>query len=223
MDDSENVDCPVEGDEGAVGEDGVDRDVADAVETNVNEGVEDTVERNTDEVDEVGVYKGVEDMVGRGVAKVGEVGGRDKVERGTAKAGEAGPMDTSMKKVKIDIEKVREAVSHFKELPDDQQEEARRFFKAMDKDNNDLINVQEFRTFLTRTGFETENWDKVFKELDKDKNGALDFDELVTFFYFLSCEEYKSQLSRANTGGPDRMVKITVKIEIKHGRSILIL
>ncbi|KAI6693726.1 hypothetical protein NL676_021436 [Syzygium grande] len=92
------------------------------------------------------------------------------------------------------------ALAFYRGSTEDQKQAAQRFFLAMDADNSDNISIDEFTTFLTLAGFQSENFRWLFRELDKDRDGTLDFQELLTFFYILSRDEYRDQLkSRAST------------------------
>lgn len=112
----------------------------------------------------------------------------------------------------MDIGRISEAaLAFYRDSTEDQKQAAQRFFLAMDADNSGNVSIDEFMTFLTFAGFQSENFRWLFRELDKDHDGTLDFQELLTFFYILSRDEYRDQLkSRASTVIPRTQVNITV-------------
>ncbi|KAI6693716.1 hypothetical protein NL676_021426 [Syzygium grande] len=104
----------------------------------------------------------------------------------------------------MDIGRISEAaLAFYRGSTEDQKQATQRFFPAMDADSSGNVSIDEFLTFLTFAGFQSENFRWLFRELDKDHDGTLDFHELLTFFYILSRNEYRDQLkSRASTDVP---------------------
>lgn len=67
---------------------------------------------------------------------------------------------------------------HLKKLADD-------FFKAMDHDGDNKIDLQEFLEFMRDEGYAQMTNPSFFRQLDLDKNGTLEFYEVMTVYYIV--------------------------------------
>ncbi|KAI6693723.1 hypothetical protein NL676_021433 [Syzygium grande] len=89
----------------------------------------------------------------------------------------------------MDIAKVREAASaHYEGLVEDQKQMAQSYFAHMDTNRSGNISIDEFVTYLSTVGSQSNYHYWLFAQLDKDNNSTLNFKELVTFFYMLNRE-----------------------------------
>lgn len=96
----------------------------------------------------------------------------------------------------MDIRRVRaDAYVYYDGLTDDKKRAVEGFFQELDADESGDISIGEFKYFLRRAGFQSEDLTWLFEELDENNDGALDFQALLTFFYMLGQEEFRELMN----------------------------
>lgn len=96
----------------------------------------------------------------------------------------------------MDIRRVRaDAYVYYDGLTDDKKRAVEGFFQELDADESGDISIGEFKCFLRRAGFQSEDLTWLFEELDENNDGALDFQALLTFFYMLGQEEFRELMN----------------------------
>ncbi|XVE65805.1 hypothetical protein DITRI_Ditri08aG0028900 [Diplodiscus trichospermus] len=84
------------------------------------------------------------------------------------------------------MDEIRATVSaYYANLPQSRKQEAQKFFRSMDTDGDEKVDLQEYLAGLRKLGLTTLTDISFFKELDRDGNGSLDFDEVLTLFYLI--------------------------------------
>ncbi|KAH6827796.1 hypothetical protein C2S53_017155 [Perilla frutescens var. hirtella] len=88
-----------------------------------------------------------------------------------------------------EMEELRKiATMIYKSASADVKASAHDFFRFMDKDGDQRVNISEFLSSMSQQGHEQLQTRRMFQELDRDGDGALDFSEVVTLYYIIkSC------------------------------------
>ncbi|KAH6771527.1 hypothetical protein C2S52_016330 [Perilla frutescens var. hirtella] len=88
-----------------------------------------------------------------------------------------------------EMEELRKiAIMIYKSASADVKASASDFFRRMDKDGDERVDIGEFLSSMSQQGQGQLQTRRMFQELDRDGDGALDFTEVVTLYYMIkSC------------------------------------
>ncbi|XP_011011795.1 PREDICTED: uncharacterized protein LOC105116247 isoform X1 [Populus euphratica] len=102
------------------------------------------------------------------------------------------------------MEEIRRAAgAYYKHLPENNKEQARETFNAMDKNRDGKISVREYMDYLNEKKATDFTHQSIFSALDKDGNGSLDFNEAIVLYYIMQsgraiiCQSCKTFLAGA--------------------------
>ncbi|KAG8369783.1 hypothetical protein BUALT_Bualt14G0049600 [Buddleja alternifolia] len=85
-----------------------------------------------------------------------------------------------------EMEELREiAKAHYQAGSPEVQALAHDFFKSMDTDGDERVDLPEFLSFMRQEGYTHLPSANFFNELDKDGNGTLDFYEVMALYYII--------------------------------------